>query len=613
MGKLSKLAKAAKVLSQGDLSALQDVVHPPSTPSSSTGQGKWANVGAIAQQVVQGVQHTVSSVANSAPPPNHHAEDPTIPNNAYTHHDGYQAPNPHSQWSPAPHASYSHPHQPPIPTGSANPYLTDLPHAQTPHAQTPHAHSLNAPTHAHMPGPASMPTGNAADFLQAPKPPPPTPTLIPLEFLEQISTRPHSAEVGFGHVAVLEARKGLSRPINISDRNDLEFFATQLRNCDRAACLVDSGQSGSWSNYPIFALSYEHCNPPVGRFKFSEEQWFNLLAATEAILKCGITVVHLWLDQCLWLRDASQECWAHTGLMPYTLYPVISLGAKRPGGQRTLSSYSRMWPFVEEVVALWSMGLIVTRELRDRQNSGSSRRWLSFNSRERLQPEYSFRLILLDIYHGAVDHLQTGWSADVEELREMAHWNFLYDTNEIVVGSNWRMRLANMSVLSNDDIIHGKLFFTKTAEDEETVNTYLDGSRQVPNHKGWDGYREWQSGNEGGTRPDSDDHRRFQSSLYKASVMTNVGEFQLLCVHRLDSEFVLWLLVAMEGRSCNFGRGRVSWTKILQGEFTCSLGTAIEERKNNVVAVCIEENLVTSTKVSVSSISIHEGTEIEWV
>lgn len=74
-------------------------------------------------------------------------------------------------------------------------------------------------------------------------------------------------------------------------------------------------------------------------------------------MKCGISVVHLLIYQCLRLRDCSQECWAHTGPLPYRLSPVTSLGTKLVGRRWTLYSYSNMWDFLEEVVALWWMGL----------------------------------------------------------------------------------------------------------------------------------------------------------------------------------------------------------------------------------------------------------------
>lgn len=671
MGKLAKLGKAAKALSQGEwpdslqpnMTGAQGGGRPPSASAPSNGQGKMPNVGALAQQLMQGVNQAMAPWTNNGAPGNQSSTQGGMP-------DADQALQMYYQQALSPAQSnyvapgYQQPMQssmsdndqllqnyyqqamaaqaqsncaapgfnPPTQGGMADPMqmLQTVYQQATGQVQWPPGQNAQSQAYGHMAGAAgpstpapasasaSTPVGNAADFLQTPKPPAEKPTLIPMDVLEQLSTRPHSAKVGFGHLAVVEARKGLSRRINLSDRHDMERFAMQLRNSDAAACLEEAerscDRSGDWSDAPIFALSYEHCNPAVGRFKFSAVQWGNLLAAADAIVKCGISVVHLWIDQCLWLRDASQECWAHTGLMPYTLYPVISLGTKRVGGQRTLTSYSRMWPFVEEVVALWSMGLIITRELRDRGDSGSSRQWLSFNCRERLQPEESFKLILLNIYHGAVDGLQTGWSADVDELREMAHWNFHYDTREVVVGSNWRMRLANNTVLSTTEIIT-KLKLTKAAKHIASVNTYLDGSRQVPNHKGWDGFREWRSGNDGGKSVHVMLENYFQSNIYKASVLTNVGEFQLLSEIQMNiAEFVsevLWLLVAMEGRSSNFGRGRVSWTKVMHGEFTCSLGAALLKEDHNVVAACIGENL--GTNVSVVSITNHSSTPIEWM
>lgn len=395
--------------------------------------------------------------------------------------------------------------------------------------------------------------------------------ILDQELLMQVNTRPFSARAALGDTAVVEARKGLSRVLQPGDDADLELFAQQLKHADASAC--EPNFRGIKDKVVCFAMSYVHTQEPVGRFKFTAEQWDNFKAACREISDCGVKEMKVWLDQCLWLRDASQGAWAHTGLMPYVLWPVISLGVKAAGGERTLETFKRMWPFVEEVAGLWSMGVIITSELRGSTPNSGCRRWMSFQLRERCEPEMSMRLILLNIFHGAVDDLHTGWKEDVLELKEMAKWNFTCQSDDIIVGSDWRARIANLPPRSSSDIVSSLHLSHQSnscySSNNDSVNMYVDGSRKLVTEGPWNGVKEWTSGNyEASVSADARRIRRMQEYLKKINLITDEGEFQLLGQEKRHES--IWLLVAMDGRSSRFSRGHVAWTKVMHGESTWS-------------------------------------------
>lgn len=444
-------------------------------------------------------------------------------------------------------------------------------------------------------------------------------SILDQELLMQVNTRPHSARVTLGDTAVLEARKGLSRVLRPGDEADLELFAQQLRNTDASACEPDFRRIND--KVLCFAVSYVHTDAPVGRFKFTRDQWGNFKAACAEIADCSVMEMRVWLDQCLWLRDASQGAWAHTGLMPYVLWPVISLGVKAAGGERTLETFRRMWPFVEEVAGLWSMGVIITSELRGKNVESGSRRWLSLQLRHRCEPEVSMRLILLNIFHGAVDDLHTGWAEDVEELKEMARWNFICDSEQVIVGSDWKSRTGNLSLKPGYSLVSDmQLAFTggddsdSDTEDEDKIDMYLDGSRKVQ-RGAWHGVTEWLSGNEG-FESCSESIREFQRDLHKTQLITNEGEYQILTdgsrgdgIHRRRGE-AIFLLVAMDGRSSRFSRGHVAWTKVIHGASSCRLYGAISEGKQHVIESILHEQLGKQTRIQ--SMTKRKYDEIQW-
>lgn len=426
-----------------------------------------------------------------------------------------------------------------------------------------------------------------------------------------------------GDHAVIEARKGLSRLLRADDPNDLSLFAHQLHTSDKAAC------EPNYQNYtetvPSFALSYVQQRPPEGsRFKFSSEQWQRFLRIVGELCKCGVVHFRVWLDQCLWLRDASQESWAHTGIMPYILWPVLSLGDRVMGADRTWQSRQRMWPFVEEVAGLWSLGLIMASEMRGKTMQSGVRDWMSFNLRLKCEPERSVWIVLLNIFHGATDHLQTGWREDVEELNEMAKLNFTRQVQNVIIGSDWRSRVT--SAQFRYDVVTAVMlpvdpkYFGMPGQG---VDMYLDGSRTVFNQDRWDGKQEWLSGmniklpydfpNVNGL-----DVMGFMSGLSGLAwwnVITDKGEFQLLSNNALTS--ALWLLVAMDGATSGYGRGHVAWTKVLHGKITCELSrfsqitaTQFDDGGYMLVQKAIQEQL--ERQVQILSLKLVTGVNIEW-
>lgn len=437
------------------------------------------------------------------------------------------------------------------------------------------------------------------------------------ELLMQVNTRPHSARATLGDTAVVEARKGLSRVLRPGDDADLELFAQQLKNTDAVACEPDF--RGMKDKVVCFAISYVHSQEPVGRFKFTADQWDNFKAACREISDCGVKEMRVWLDQCLWLRDASQGAWAHTGLMPYVLWPVISLGVKAAGDERTLETFERMWPFVEEVAGLWSMGVIITRELRGSTAGATSRRWMSFQLRHRCEPEMSMRLILLNIFHGAVDDLHTGWTEDVDELKEMARWNFTCEGDEIIVGSDWKSRIAKLprrqcyTLLSSLHLPYQMEYMEAINKylnrSQGSINVYLDGSRKLPTEGRWNGIREWISGNdEADVGVDEFGMFMMQMNMTKVNLITDQGEFQILGHDGFGT--AIWLLVAMDGRSSRFSRGHVAWTKVMHGESSCKIRQALLEQKKHVVESILHEQL--GTRVRITSMTSQDSQPIQW-
>ena len=333
---------------------------------------------------------------------------------------------------------------------------------------------------------------------------------------------------------------------------------------------------------------------------------FGYVVCMKEIAFCGIPRVRVWLDQCLWLRDASQGGWAHTGIVPYVLWPVVSLGYKRPGAERTVLTERRMWPFVEEVAGLWSMGVLIVEEMRDMTNEGSLRRSSSFNRRIKLEPEGALGLLLLNVFHGACDALKTGWKKDVEELEEMAVWNVFANTDEIFVGSDWKHRVA---AVDSKDYATAIQSIGLPVRDEYLggVDVYIDASRKVQVDT-WSGLAEFLSGHSCGRAPTPNERVLLYIVLSKYSVVADEMELQLLKVGHLAA---LWLIVCMDGQSSSFSRGKVRWTKVVAGKMGCALGDALEKGNWLVLSKCLEEQI--GEKLRVRDVRDMDGAAIEWL
>eukprot|EP00177_Eucheuma_denticulatum_P003164 GFKZ01005699.1.p1 GENE.GFKZ01005699.1~~GFKZ01005699.1.p1 ORF type:complete len:606 (+),score=45.23 GFKZ01005699.1:90-1907(+) len=502
-------------------------------------------------------------------------------------------PNPPAQDPSSSSSSSLHPLQ----SEQSQPYAANQPSDYS--YQQPESHPANTPYH----------VGNAA--LYGPKPPAALPqqtSVLPSPIIEQIHTRPYSALVKFGSEAVREACKGLSRVITPGDSNDLKLFGTQLRATDPNA-IVQNYETCLEDRIPCFAVSYVQLDKQhaEGRFKFSSHGWHNLHTALAEVRKAGVHRCRLWLDQCLWIRDASTGSWAHTGLMPYVLWPVISLSDRVPGRDRTAPTYSRMWPFVEEVAGLWSLGVLMTSEFRSAACvRGDVRRWVSFNHRQKLEPEDSFELLLKNIYHGAADPLETGWKEDVEELKDMARWNLGCSAKHPVVGPGWRDRIARENTLSWSDLLNG-LMLPRDRTFSRFENVWLDGSRFCARGS-WHGLQEWTSGNGHSSRVNS--CRSVARESYNC--VSDKGEFQIIYLNTYRGGG-LSLLVAMDGRSSGMTRGKVAWTKIISGRSSCQFPSLQRGAPVNrqVLSLILAEQLGVG-RVHIYSCEKFDG-QIEWV
>ena len=294
------------------------------------------------------------------------------------------------------------------------------------------------------------------------------------DLLEEMLIRREAAVSYFGRATLDEASKGLSRRLELSDEDDIENFRKQLQSGLDEAC--ERRYTTCWEEESFcFAVSYaQHDGKNKGRFKFSKEQWENLKAILKVIRSRGVSSCRIWLDQCLWLRDPHQRSWAVCGLFPYLLWPVIALGDRRWDSDRTTATYERMWPFVEEVLGLWSLGVITTSEQRGARKKDGCRKWMIRNHRRRLEPEESMRLLLLNIYHGGVEGLKTGWTGDVKELQDIAKWNVEFGTDRLVVRSDWRQVIASQAVSKPFASILEKMVLRRGNKGE-----FLDASKRV--------------------------------------------------------------------------------------------------------------------------------------
>ena len=424
----------------------------------------------------------------------------------------------------------------------------------------------------------------------------PSTPLLPQDTLPQNRARVVSASDKFGRLAMAEARKGLSRVLQTGCIEDLESFALQLQTADKAACAADYEEC---DDIPVFALTYRHADAAEGcGFAFGDglhcSQWVNFVVCMKEIAFCGIGKIRVWVDQCMWIREGGyvgRGGWAHTGVVPYVLWPVISLGYKRPGAERSVVTERRMWPFLEEVAGLWSMGVMITEEMRDMTDERSLRRTCSFNRRTQLEPERAMEVLLLNVFHGACDELEMGCKSDLEELEQMAVLNVFADSEDIFVGSDWRERAAGIRKKAYGIAI----FSIRLSLRSETLggyDVYIDASRKAQG-KTWNGLVEFLSGHSSGLEATENDWGLLRFGMGKYNIVADNMELLLLelGIHTQRKSAGLWLIVCMEGQSSNFSRGTVRWTKVAMGKSGCNMGRALKKGNYLVLGKCLEEQI----------------------
>ena len=429
--------------------------------------------------------------------------------------------------------------------------------------------------------------------------------LLRPQTLNNMNMRPKVALTKLGQ-CVVDTRKGLSRVLTAS-QDDLSLFARELMTSNTRA-LEPHWQTHNWDDIPTFAVSYVH-HEGRGFYRFSEQQWRNLTNAINKIAESGVQHFRLWLDQCYIMRGHESSSWAQIGIVPYVIWPVISLGVKWLNSDRTESSYKRMWPFLEEISALWGMGIIIASEHASYNPTEGFKPSISYDVRRMLSPEKTMALVLTNMFHGAADKLATSAATDKQELNDLARSNILTNSSDVVVGYDWRQRLDAKPPADAQSVLEylsGKLDCNK----QTGRGIYLDGSKKLTCNT-WSGIAEWMSGNDNPSRPYRVPYnwqQRFDMSLDKYSIFTNLGEFQLLCDKAPAPQ--LWMLVAMRGQSYEFSHGKVEWTKIVTGPSTSTLRFNLENDDYRALECTLREEVGASLKID--SCKSMNGRSIEW-
>lgn len=568
-------------------------------------------------------------------PPN--AQSPAaVPNTFPANHQISLQPLPHNHcmFSPAYNVSI-HVHATPTPLDSnryhnnnhcnttlLSPSATHNYVYQTPITQVlNHSYSSTTPSQTNPPSTpklTSLPPSIPVSFGTAPIPGP-LPTVPPLpgnigtklisaETQSQARTRVFSAEYTFGDEAIREARKGLSRVILTSDAKDIDLFAHQLRTNDHRAC--DPSHIKEKEVFHM-AISYiPTTTQDSNSFDFCSSQWENFKAALQQLYSSGVNYVRVWLPPCLRICDESPSSVVHERLIPFIIWPVLSLGVKVVDRDRTFASFQRASNFLEELSALWSIGLIVTQEQTSR-NKDFVKRKVSYNIRERLEPEQSLLHMFHHIYHGAIDDMISSQDEQMQELKSLALIHVGYKLDKVVIGSDWRSRVGGMTPKSGHEIVNS---LQLEGHDDSITNShiYLEGSRSVAKNgdDGWHGVKEFMSGNEPLVRFTKEDFEKLEMEMKKVNVFTNKGEFQILGY--CNGSRSLWLLVAMDGFSADFSRGRVAWTKIIHGECSRDLHQAIETGNSGAIKMVLDEQNYCKD-FAVNNIYYQHHRSIEWV
>ena len=151
---------------------------------------------------------------------------------------------------------------------------------------------------------------------------------------------------------------------------------------------------------------------------------------------------------------------------------------------------------------------------------------MSYNHRARLEPEQGMEILLLNIFHGASDHLETGWQEDVKELKEMARANVLLNGTELYIGSDWKQRisLTRASLKTMASAIEA-IKLPVASRMNGGVNVYLEGSRVVMCGS-WNGMSEWLSGDDAFGKTGAEYRiQLFGNPTQKVQVLCDEGEF----------------------------------------------------------------------------------------
>lgn len=220
-------------------------------------------------------------------------------------------------------------------------------------------------------------------------------------------------------------------------------------------------------------------------------------------------------------------------------------------------------------------------------------------------------LVLLNIFHGACDELQTSWQEDVEELKDMAKWNAFCDAKSIIVGRDWRSQVSNYQRVPSYRVVNS-LCLPFDVRYRRSPNMYLDGSRKLPSKGGFNAVLEMTSGN----ADDSSETNYIEAFMISSmvtsqyQVLTDCGEFAILrSTSGLNT--AVRLLVAMDGMTSNFSRGHVAWTQVMYGKSSCCmLDSALQNENKDVLESVLGEQL--GRRVRVKSILNRNGAAIEW-
>lgn len=405
-------------------------------------------------------------------------------------------------------------------------------------------------------------------------------TAVPSNLRTQMISRRYSATKDFGIEAFDEACKGLSRIIDTGDPNDLDLFFEQLYESSTDAIGYGS-QSDDRSI--IFAISYVQ-NPRKERLKFSNQQMDSLRFFVRHLSLAGKRNLTFWLDQCLGIRDSSKQSWTHIGILPFAIWPVISLGVKQSArDDKSIETRKLFWPFIEEIAGLWGAGMYITRELRYANAAlDDFIFYCSRNLRLELNPHETMEMILLNIFHGAADELSTGWSEDRDELYDMARRNILYGAKRIFVGPDWKDKLKVRKL--NHGIIRKRLLL-EDADREGKTGRYIDSSRKIIYESVPTIFEVILSGNK---LEESDSHENSQNLFTVAESFRGIlHNDQSLVLHRLSEDVFglnsLWIAIVTKVDQNSFSHQKEIYSQIVSSKKSSLLKTAFNNGNYSLI------------------------------